>query len=299
MQAVPKTPLCPRCRYDQSGNVVRWTEECPLEGLCPECGLRFEWRDVFGEPLIPEWWIERDESRLRFRAARTLLRSLWPVSFWRRIRLEFDGRLRNSIWLLVFLLGCFYVSEAIATAAALYDLYVNTRLYAPNISVDWRSCLVPFTAGARPNMLWILFYAACFPLAATVLPQTRRRAKVAWPHLTRVFVYATSAGLIVQMTVSAIAVAIVLVDNFTKPARFGASFLTFYWSLRLSMFTALGFLPVVAFSWWYACRRYLRLDHAPAVALSLAVISVLATFTVIVSIEAIKRFGFYGTFFGP
>jgi len=294
-----KPPLCPRCRYDQSGNVIRWTTECPLEGLCPECGLRFEWRDVFNEPLIPEWWIERDQSRLRFRAARTLPRSLWPPSFWKRIRLEFDGRLRNSIWLLLFLLACFYVSEVIAAAAALYDLYVKTRGSVPQIFVDWKAVLVPFTSWNRPNMLWLLFYAACFPLAATVLPQTRQRAKVAWSHLVRVFVYATSAGLIVQMAVSAIGVLLVLVDNVTATLQFRTSFPLYYWTQISILASVLIFLPVVAFSWWYACRRYLRLEHAPAVAIALTMISLLIPFTTLACVEAIKRFGFYGTFFGP
>lgn len=294
-----KTPLCPRCRYDQSGGVVRWTTECPLEGLCPECGLRFEWRDVFGEPLIPEWWIERDESPLRFRAARTLRRSLWPPSFWNRIRLEFDGHLRNSIWLLVCLLACFYVSEAIATAAALYDYYIKTRRYVPNIAVDWSAVLVPFTSWNRPNMLWLLFYAACFPLAATVLPQTRRRAKVAWSHLIRVFVYATSAGLIVQMTVSAIGVTLILVDNVTTTLQIRSSLPFYYWTQISILASAFIFLLVVAFSWWHACRRYLRLEHAPAVVIALTVISLLIPFTTLACVAAIKRFGFYATFFGP
>lgn len=27
-----------------------WSESCPLEGRCSECGLRFEWRAVFAPP---------------------------------------------------------------------------------------------------------------------------------------------------------------------------------------------------------------------------------------------------------
>ena len=46
----PKTS-CPRCGYDLAGVVESWNHaeslSCPLNGTCSECGLGFEWADVF------------------------------------------------------------------------------------------------------------------------------------------------------------------------------------------------------------------------------------------------------------
>lgn len=277
--------------------MVRWTESCPLEGLCPECGLKFEWRDVFNEPLVPEWWVERDESRLRFRGARTLLRSLWPFRFWKRIRLEFHGGLRRSVWLLLILLGCFYVSEVVATAATLYNIYVKTSIYSSKIRMGWRAALLPFHSWNRPNTLWLLICAACFPLAAVVLPQTRRRAKVAWSHLARVFVYATSAGLIVQIAASLALSTLLMADSRIAGSGIGSSMQIVTSIPMLFVGNSLLFLAIVVLSWWCACKHYLRLEHAPAVAIALTTIALLAPFTLMVCIETVKRFGFYGTFF--
>lgn len=302
-----KTPLCPRCHYDQSGDVLRWADSCPVEGLCPECGLHFQWCDLFREPFVPEWWIERDSGRLRFRAVRTLLRSLRPLSFWKRIRLEFSGNLRSSFRLLLFLLACFYLSEAAATAAALYDFFRTSRIFKVGIVLDWSPVFFPFSTEVRPNLLWLLFYAACFPLAATVLPQTRLRAKVAWPHLFRVAIYAAAAALTIQMFCSAIAVALMLFQVVISisaiapyfPMRYSTQLAIVLWTERARMLSLLVFPPIVTFSWWVACRSYLRLQHATAVAIALTIISALITITIIVTIDVIPRFGFRATYFGP
>lgn len=50
---------CPRCGYDQRGIVAVWTEICPLDGTCAECGFTFEWRELLDERLVlPRWCVE-------------------------------------------------------------------------------------------------------------------------------------------------------------------------------------------------------------------------------------------------
>ena len=47
----PDTPrglLCPKCAYDLRGTMGDWSNACPLRGICPECGLEFEWADMIG-----------------------------------------------------------------------------------------------------------------------------------------------------------------------------------------------------------------------------------------------------------
>jgi hypothetical protein len=57
---------CPRCGYDQAGEIARWEvadpPACPLHGQCTECGLGLEWRLVMRPELqVPLWFIETAE----------------------------------------------------------------------------------------------------------------------------------------------------------------------------------------------------------------------------------------------
>lgn len=276
--------------------MVRWTESCPLEGLCPECGLRFEWRHVFTVPPVPRWWIEDGDAPLRQRVLQSLLRSTWPSAFWKKVRLEFGGNLFLSFTLLALVLGCFYLLGVAGRIA----LLVNFKLQAiPNglAPSDWRIAFVPFNSLRTASIVWLLVFAAGFPLTATVLPQTRHRAKVAWSHLFRVFIYATAAGLIVVLVMSAA----YLLLKFAEPEAKSIFPLNFFIGLLL-MLSRLGlpaFVLLVVLSWFQACRHYLKLEHAPAVAASLTLISGLFVITAIICIDVVQRFGFYSTFFGP
>lgn len=82
------TPICPRCGYDQSGIVDTWTDSCPTEGVCTECGLGFEWATVF-EPArfdLP-WYVEHGRGVRAWivRSMKTILRLLSPVHFCREL----------------------------------------------------------------------------------------------------------------------------------------------------------------------------------------------------------------------
>ena len=124
---IAAAPHCPRCGYDLTGQTAAppaaqtplpdgermsaaggqekglprgqptapapysaWTDSCPLECTCPECGLRFEWADLLSPPRqrVPwlyehakHWWDVR-------RAWGTCLRALDAVSFWRRVQMH-------------------------------------------------------------------------------------------------------------------------------------------------------------------------------------------------------------------
>lgn len=62
-----------------------WSRACPLRGLCPECGLEFEWADMVGS-----------SKRLTVRIADTLAAwlGLSPIRtrrFFRRLRYRLGG----------------------------------------------------------------------------------------------------------------------------------------------------------------------------------------------------------------
>ncbi len=81
-------PICPKCGYDQSGEIATWESSCPIEGICPECGLGFDWADVFdpGRVHLP-WYTEHAEHTRGMirRSPMTLWFLLLPHRFWKRV----------------------------------------------------------------------------------------------------------------------------------------------------------------------------------------------------------------------
>jgi len=79
---------CPRCGYDQRGQIATWAESCPLKGVCAECGLTFIWSEMLcPEKYEPRWCIEFEPRRSRIirAAVRTFARSFLPWRFWSRL----------------------------------------------------------------------------------------------------------------------------------------------------------------------------------------------------------------------
>ncbi|MDX9910658.1 MAG: hypothetical protein RBS39_02375 [Phycisphaerales bacterium] len=90
---------CGRCGYDRSGEIATWTDRCPLEGTCPECGLTLPWVDVLrAERNLCRGFIEHVPRRvpgcsrvrhvLRWFAAawRTWFWALLPWRLWSRVK---------------------------------------------------------------------------------------------------------------------------------------------------------------------------------------------------------------------
>ncbi|MEZ6241533.1 MAG: hypothetical protein R3B57_00665 [Phycisphaerales bacterium] len=94
MPAREPMPRCPRCGYDQSGEVARWTDQCPLRGICPECGLEFLWRDACRSEFgLPGWAVESHRGLGAIVAAfRASFVALAPPLFWRRLELHHQTR---------------------------------------------------------------------------------------------------------------------------------------------------------------------------------------------------------------
>ena len=77
---------CPRCGYDLRGTVCAWSDQCPLEGTCTECGFRLDWRDVVFLRK-PRWCVEfaLDLHRLALACIVTMIMSALPWRFWKSI----------------------------------------------------------------------------------------------------------------------------------------------------------------------------------------------------------------------
>jgi hypothetical protein len=128
---------CPRCGYDLRGTVATWRDQCPLEGTCTECGLRFAWSHVLmiGK-YEPAWCVEfapavRNVPRA---CASTFLRSFRPWRFWRSMNMSSRVRWRRLAVYLLFLLclaSLLYVAaqttRAIIVRSA-HDQWLSERL---------------------------------------------------------------------------------------------------------------------------------------------------------------------------
>lgn len=127
-------PICPKCGYDQSGEIATWESQCPVHGICPECGYEFAWIDVLNPIRIQlDWFVEHAMSRrgLLKRSHRTLWMMLIPNRYWRRVTMETPRSMkRHLLWVLLLMA----ILHALTTAAMVgarfgfnyYD-YVSTR----------------------------------------------------------------------------------------------------------------------------------------------------------------------------
>lgn len=115
---------CPRCGYDLRGTMTTWTRACPLEGTCTECGLAFEWADVFDRTRKEPAWCVEHARRGIWPVTRaivaTFLRSWLPWRFWHRLQLHHHIRIsRLALYFTVtFMLPMALLYVTIQTGAA-------------------------------------------------------------------------------------------------------------------------------------------------------------------------------------
>lgn len=124
----------------------------------------------------------------------------------------------------------------------------------------WNECWPAFGT----ILFWTLFLLAPFPLSLALLPVTRKKAKVRWAHIGRVFSYSLSIPIMLAQVAVAAWVAVTL--GF-RAARFDEETL---------MGPVAVLMPVLVMCFWGAAiKRYLRLPHAAAVTILLSVLCVL------------------------
>ncbi len=120
-------PRCPRCGYDQRGEIERWGTQCPLVGVCTECGLELDWSQILRPELYePRWCVEFAGRRrsIPLACVRTFFRSLRPFKFWRRMRMAFPVRGRR----LAIYVASLFVPFMLAYLAVQLTVAVVVRL---------------------------------------------------------------------------------------------------------------------------------------------------------------------------
>lgn len=284
-------PICPRCGYDLSGEVGRWSAECPLSGRCSECGLALAWADILSDRLRPPpWSFEHAPGFWWGRLPLAWRRSLRARLYWRELRLEHAVNVRRLLLTAALLLSLVYAVFGVSTALmlAFEDIYFMQRfqtlgslppsttapadtvlvvhawetyrrfLFMPLVSIDfargdvYRGPLV----GA-----WVVTLAAgvaSMPLGFLLLPETFRRVRVRRVHLLRLFVHT----LAVPALLAAVATAAIAWAGGYDALRWG-------WPIAVSG------LAYVWLAWFHGASAYLRLPRAVAIWAGLTTISVL------------------------
>lgn len=137
---------CLRCGYDLRGVMESWTNSCPLDGTCSECGLKWEWAELISPTRrLPRWNIELSSRPWSPRVfLRTLFMQLSPWIAWRELRMEHavrGSRLVGYAGRIVLMCILLWYGAYVGFAAGNYVNMVmqraNGSVYSPAAEVIW------------------------------------------------------------------------------------------------------------------------------------------------------------------
>ncbi len=196
---------CPRCGYDLSGTVEAWTEWCPIDGICSECGLNFPWHKILNPVFshIPGFFETRAHWRLRDLWI-TARRAIRPWRFWSWITLSNPFRFGRAVLATLAAAATMCIVPLLAAittyAAGITALSVLARRWGSSMSVlsirGWVN-YVPSRYGHYDNAAMLLLYPAIFfvicamiaPITFTLLGSSLKAAQIRRSHLVRLTVY--------------------------------------------------------------------------------------------------------------
>lgn len=277
-------PACPLCAYN-------------LRGLsaprCPECGHRFEWRDLTDISRREHPYLfEHHPKRNWWSFWRTLWGGLLPGRFWRSLspmQPSRGGRL--AVYALLTMLP--------ALLAA--GIWWGSRTY--QVKAEWERMQLRWVAnlglkGGQPPGIELFAQRALLSrgvygvvvtaglvavwpvvnyLALLVFGQSMRRARVRKVHVARCLIYSHDAtfwfGLAMMVVAGLSLVPTVTGSVVTSPLR--ASLLD-----SMPLYLLAGLVLVVWYRLWRSYQRYMGFDLAWATILASQVMVFLAAFTV-------------------
>jgi hypothetical protein len=291
------SPLCPRCTYDLSGTTATWTDRCPLEGQCAECGLEFAWGRVLA--LAEHPWLFEYHWRRRplYRLVRTWFAALRPARFWREVRMTDPIRLRPLGVVVGGLFLAAMTSGYVLILVVWYDWFIYYARRPPGASRPpgargWPDFLLhilgELARGVAFEVSGLLVALLATPLVFLLLPHTLAQAKVRPAHIVRIWFYSLLFPLAV-LGAWAFGQAVLLAAGWDAVAERLNPWLlagTISW-VDHPMLASLG--PNVvgvglllfyagwgAYWSWCGCRFYLRLAQPGRVVAALTLIVILA-----------------------
>jgi hypothetical protein len=125
-------PICPKCGYDQSGEIATWQDQCPMEGRCPECGLEFAWANVLDPARIElKWYIEHAKTKREMlrRTIPTLWYLLFPNRYWHRLGMEAPRSLKRYVLWIAMMTLTLHIVSSLAMFGAFYGHRITEIAY--------------------------------------------------------------------------------------------------------------------------------------------------------------------------
>ena len=215
---------CPKCGYDQSGIISTWEDQCPMEGRCPECGLDFEWANVFDSSRVDlPWYVEH--ARSPWRMIRRTIPTLWylliPNRYWKRVGIESQIRLFTLVLWSVLLVGVLHTVSTTAFVFSNFFMYYEWANGATVTLVDFFTEFNTFEArkilydrgwwfdsivsgvgypyfnrnwwwpdldsgtGAARSLVYCYGITLMWVIILSVVPTTRRLAQLKYGHVAR------------------------------------------------------------------------------------------------------------------
>lgn len=212
--------VCPRCTYDLAGQ-----PENSSTGMCPECGLEFEWELLRKVPPPPAWCLELCLGNgapilTLVRAAFGTIRVIWtsprrlwtgvvlghPIAGWALLRATALTLAAAAVTYIFFSAVMAMISFWLihlrnnAEQAATGQLWHRPAEFESFVREVWPMVLVPgvpwtVTSGDASRAVLLALHASMvillMPLGFLLLGTTMERAKVRRAHLLRALAYGT------------------------------------------------------------------------------------------------------------
>ena len=262
------TPVCPRCGYDQSGEVATWTDRCPLDGRCPECGAAFRWSAALRpEPLHPVWSFEHATTfrRIAIGWLATPVRCIQPGRYWKRMWNAEPVRVgRIVVFLIVWWAMVRTVWSVLMAAGILADLI------GPISGANWRHHAHAETLNAFVRFIG-LSWAGTLPLIGMVGWDTEDRAEYYFiaglaPAISLVWLLLVAAGpnrtkapgISGAQLVRALLMSLLIVPIVYESLRLLGTWQSFWFTGPPDVFLLASFILTVVWvlAWWSAAIRH-------------------------------------------
>jgi len=150
---------CPRCGYGLRGIVESWTDACPLTGVCSECGLEIEWKELLNPSrAVPRWCVEYGRWWwLPITATKTLLvLFLRPRKFWRDLKMYHEPRWRRFSACLLMTLAVLYPALAVHVGMSLYcscrqaTMSGTPMTIRNSLVIGLKAAMIPYSGSTYP-----------------------------------------------------------------------------------------------------------------------------------------------------
>lgn len=272
---------CPRCGYDLTGTVTTWTKQCPLTGICNECGLDVDWSRVFATSIHP-WLFEYHWKRKPFsRFFLTILKAFQPGRFWREVNLTDPVHLKPASFVAAAIILLATLLLVIALAIADYQNWRNSQPWSYGVD-DLAGAIGYIVKSTTKHMPGLPAVLLAMPMIFALIPTTLRKAKVKSSHILRIFSYSQIVPLVIACLWSSTYLELLAMEYHRIADRINP----LHWQGHVtpSFATTLinEILPGVALVlpctiwmsyWWYAaCKHYLKLKQAGLITILLTTV---------------------------